>query len=200
MAKVENKINANEFTDVKDIKRTFLYRTDGYILGYLRVFSYNIGLLSDEEKQTKTNVLAASFESDRKDWAYATYPREVDLDIYKNDLKRRYNQELASVGMRHILQEMILEATDLATSGENYEHQHFIKLWKYAGSNVQEAERELKTRLEEFKSRYDSVSIRTEILKESDIIKMCNLFGNSVQAPFLSVGNNTIYEQMTVLG
>lgn len=199
MATQEQKQTANEFTNVKDIKNSILYTKDNYILKYLRIFSYNIDLLSVVEKKSKTNILSKSFEGDRKDWVYVTYPREIDLDIYKNDLKDKYNQELNSLGRKRILKEMILEARELSSSGENYEHQHFIKIWKYLGEHKEDSENALIIRMEEFKARYESIGIHTEILNDQEIIKMCNLFGNALQAPYINVGKNTIYDPITVI-
>lgn len=199
MATQEQQKTANEFTNVKDIKGTVLYTKDNYILSYLRIFFYNIDLLSLVEKKSKTAILSSSFEGDRKDFAYVTYPREIDLDTYIGSLKKYYNEELNNLGRKHLLKEMILEASELASSGENYEHQHFIKLWRFAGTDKDEAESALNVRVEEFKSRYSSVGIHVEILKEHEIIKMCNLFGNALQAPYVTVGKNTIYDPITKL-
>ena len=47
----QNKITANEFMGVKDIKGCFLYRADGCIMSFLRVYFLNLDLLSDEDRQ-----------------------------------------------------------------------------------------------------------------------------------------------------
>ena len=84
----ENRLQtANEFVNVKDIKRKFLYTKDGYVMVYLRIYPYNLDLLSQEERRAKAAALAASFDGDRKDFVYFTFPREIDLDKYKNTLK-----------------------------------------------------------------------------------------------------------------
>lgn len=193
-----NKITANEFTNVKDIRDIFLYTRNGYIFCYLKVYPFNIDLLSDEEKAGKTDMLAKSFDGDRKDFAYFSYPREIDLDSYKQSLKKQYDTAFNNYGRKHILSELIQQATELETNGENYEHQQYIKIWKMAGNNKKETERDLRTRITEFQYRYDMVGIRTDIIKSDEIIKMCNLFGNSQQAPF-DVPMNTIYEPMMIL-
>lgn len=187
------KITANEFTNVKDISQNFLYSRDGYLFGYLRVYPFNLDLLSRAEKEVLTSSLSASFDGDRRDFVYQTFPREIDLDDYKNFLKGEYQSELKSIGKRKILAVMIKEAIQLSTSGENYEHQHFIKLWKKIGNNLNDTKHELMTRLEEFKTRYEMVGISIEMLGEEDIIKLCNLYGNSRQASFDIVDDNTIY-------
>lgn len=187
---------ANEFTNVKDIKGSFLYSKDGYLFGYLRVYPYNLELLSKEERRIKTQNLSLAFDGDRREFDYCAFPREIDLDDYKNYLKRQYQEELSDIGKRQILAIMIKEAAELSTSGENYEHQHFIKLWARAGKNINDTRHELTTRLEEFMQRYEAAGINTEILGETEIIKLCNLFTNSQQVSYMTGIDNTVYTPM----
>lgn len=189
----ENKLTANEFTNVRDIKDIYLYTKDGYIMCYLHVFPFNLDLLSDADRRSLTAKLSASFDGDRKDFVYFTYPREIDLDDYKNDLKQRHAEELSNVGRRHMLAIMIQQAADLATNGENFEHTHYIKIWKRIGSDRKDAEHEIRNRIFEFKARYADNQIETEVLKADQILKMCNLFGNAMMAPF-EVPANMAYE------
>ena len=194
---MDSEMTANEFTNVKDVKSIFLYTKDGYILTYLRIFYLNINLLTEEEKQAKSQTLTASFENDRKDCTYFTLPREIDLDRYTEELKNLYHSEMTNLGRRHILAEMLTEANMLATSGENYEHQHYIKLWRKIEGDKTNAENEIKSRTEEFKSRYKNVGINTEILQEAEILKLCNLFGNPTQAAYEQVPDNMFFEMFT---
>ena len=189
-------MTANEFTGVKDIRGCFLYRTDGYIMSYLRVYFLNLDLLSEADRHAKTEVLSRAFESEKKNFVYEAYPREIDLDKYKNELKDRYKEELNHIGKRHILTIMLNEAIELASNGENFEHVHFIKLWTSPGRNRLDSEKELKDRLSDFQKRYAAVGVRTEILGEQEIIKMCALYGNAVQAVYDVPVNNLIYEQI----
>lgn len=186
-------ISANEFTNVKDIIGNFLYSRDGKLFCYLRVFPYNLDLLSKEERASITNNLASAFGADNKDFAYMSFPREIDLDDYKNFLKDQYQSELVDIGRRKLLAIMIKEAIILSTNGENYEHHHFIKLWKRIGRNLNDVKFELSTRAEEFKERYAMVGIQTELLNEEGIIKLCNIYGNSNQAAYDLVDTNTLY-------
>lgn len=192
----QNRITANEFIGVKDIRGCYLYRTDGCIMSYLRVYFFNLDLLSDEDRLAKTEVLTHSFESEKKNFVYEAYPREIDLDKYKTELKNRYKEELNHIGKRHILTIMMNEAIDIASNGENFEHVHFIKIWAASGRNRLDAEKELKDRLSDFQKRYAAVGIRTEILSEQEIIKMCSLYGNAVQAVYDVPVNNLVYEQI----
>lgn len=190
---------ANEITNVKDIKGNFLYSKDDYIFGYLRVYSYNLELLSKDERRIKTQNLSLSFEGDRKEFDYYALPREVDLDDYKNYLKRKHQEELNNYGKRQILAIMIREAGILSSSGENYEHHHFFKLWARIGKNINDTKNDLMTRLEEFQQRYATAGIRAEILVETEIFKLCNLFTNSQQISFMTSVDNPVFTTIPML-
>lgn len=190
----EENETANDLVNVKDIKDTFLYRKDGYVYCYLKVNPYNVDLLSQEEKRAKTAVLAADFDSDRKAFTYFTLPREIDLDGYKQDIKNAYMAEMADLGTKRILQMMLGEATELATNGENYEHQHYIRLWKIQGTDIRDTEKELIRRAEEFVKRYQLVGITLQIANYDEIIKICNLFANPIQAVWDIAPDNNYYE------
>ena len=76
-------ITANDFVDVKDIKGMFLYTKSNKIFSYLRIYPFNLDLLTTEDRRNLTNRLAAAFDGDRKNFMYCTLPRELDLDGYK---------------------------------------------------------------------------------------------------------------------
>ncbi|MEG0962413.1 MAG: hypothetical protein RSD28_09725 [Lachnospiraceae bacterium] len=190
---------ASDFVNVKDIKDVFLYTKDDFVMGYIRVHFINIDLLSENERRNKAKRLAGSFEKDRRNFTYCSFPREIDLDNYKSNLKELHRQELNDVGRKKLLEELIVGATELSTSGENYEHQHFIKLWSKIEGNKQHAENEIMERQQEFVARYQEVGIATEILRETEIIKLCNLFGNSEQASFEVFDYNTLFDQVLKL-
>ena len=184
---------ARDFVDVKDIVGQFLYTKSGYIFSYLRVHPYNLDLLSDEEKKIKTDTLSLSFDGDRKDFTYCTFPRPIDLDDYKNFLKEAYSNELQTIEKRRLLTIMLKEAVNISNSGENFEHQHFLKIFREIGDNENDAKNELRERIREFKERYTSVGIEAEILDEKEIINLCNLFFNSRQVAFDIIDSNTMY-------
>lgn len=183
----------NELVNVKDIKGSNLFTKNGFVMGYLLIHQYNLDLVSEEEMEAKTDAASSSFDGDRKDWVYQSFPREANLDGYKEHLKNVYQSELEDVGKRRIIAGMIREAVDLTTSGENYDHQHYIKIWKKIGNNPSDAVQLLRERLEEFKERYDMIGIKTEILKYEQIIKLCNLYGNATQIPYEPISGNSLY-------
>lgn len=183
--------SANEFVDVKDIKGMFLYTKSGYILSYIRMYLYNLDLLTTEERRSITNRLAAAFDGDRQDFVYCTLPRELDLDRYKGFLKDKRVQEVENLGKKHIIDEMIIRATELSSSNENFEHQHFFKLWKKVNISAgqMQAEAELKERAYRIRDIYRDAQVECEVLGEREIIKLCNLFSNNRSANYDIIGS-----------
>lgn len=177
---------ANEITNVKDIKNGLLYRKDNVLVGYLRVYPFNIHLLSREELRQKTDVLAAAFEGADVRFVYFSLPREVDLDTYKNFLQDVHMAEIENPERRKIIREMMQQANNLASNGENYEHQHYIRLWSELGEHYDEALQvaELKGLMADFIEKFAQVKIQLSMLSDVDILKVNNLFANSVQAAY----------------
>ncbi|MBA4688624.1 MAG: hypothetical protein H2184_15845 [Candidatus Galacturonibacter soehngenii] len=190
--------SSNEFTEVEDIKNDFLYTTYGYVLCYVSIGIMNINLLSDEERATLNRSLTASYKEDKKDFMYCCFPREVNLDKYKEHLSELYRD--SDIGRRHILAEAILDANEKSTNGENFEHQHFIKIWRKKDRDIRDTERSLNDRAMDFIDRYQSINIAATRLDTVEIIKLCNLFGNSSIAPFMNIDQNTIYTAIPKVG
>lgn len=194
-----NKISVNEYLNVKDIKKTFIYTKDNYIIGFLKIPFVNIALLDRNILESRTNNMKASWKGDRKRFTYISLPREIDLDQYKNFLKNKYANELENLGRRKILSLMILEGTKLSTSGENFEHLQYVKIWEPIGNNLKNAEDILKSRLGDFKQRYDLAGTSAEILNENDLVILCNLFKNSAQAAHDVQIKNLMWSNITMI-
>lgn len=187
MRKISEETPIDDFVDAVDVKNIYLYRKDGYIMSYLRVNSFNLDLLSNDERNALTESLTAKFLSNRKDFTYASFPRQLDLDSYKKHLKEKHQQEF-TIGKRNILSYMMKQGTKLTMDG-TYEHHHFIRIWEI-GNRQAHAEEVLKNRIEEFKKNYQESGIKCEILNEKEMIKLCNLFGNGLQANFEHIDNS----------
>ena len=167
-------ITVNEFVDVKDIKGMFLYTKSNKIFSYLRIYPFNLDLLTTEDRRNLTNRLAAAFDGDRKNFMYCTLPRELDLDGYKIFLKEK-RQAAETLGKKRIIDELIKKATDLTSSTENYEHQHFYKFWVNVNdATTSQAEIELRDRTMRFRDMYRDVQIPCEILEEREITHFNN--------------------------
>lgn len=182
-------MTANEFVNVSDINDIYLYTRDRYIFCYLRIYPYNIDLLSEEEKSALTNKISAAFDGDRKDFAYCTLPRELDLDSYKNELKQRRIECLEHLGRKKIIDCLLQQATELSGNHENYEHQHLYKIWKKIENNKAATEADLRERIYLLRNIYRDAQVDCEVMPEREIIKLCNLFGNRRSASYDVIGN-----------
>ena len=197
MAK-EEKISVEEFTFVKDIKENFIYTRDNFLICHIRVQKIIIDLLKTEEKKAKSDNLASAYEGDKNDFVYVSYPREIDLDKHKQDIKDLYEKE-KNMGRRELPEIELGEYNHLSTSGQNYEHQHYIKVWKYIGNREpREVKVEFMQRVRSIVQRYDALGAKPKILNTGETIKLCNLYGNPGQAPF-DVPVNDTYEGMTFI-
>lgn len=199
MQKSEKKLSTRNFTGVADIRGQFLYREDGYILTFLRIYPFNLELLSKEARKGKTDSLSATFKDDRKDFEYLSLPREIDLDKYKIHLKERYQEEL-NIGKRRLLNMIMGQCAGLIMNGQNYEHQHFIRIRQLGTlKDKKNVEESLAMRIKEFEIRYRNVGIDCEVLQEAEIVKLCNLYGNSVHASTEIADASTLYSPIMIM-
>ena len=191
---------ANQLTNVKNIRNRILYTKDGYAIVYLRVYSFNMDLLSLEEIRNINTQLTGSFMGDQQNMIYFSLPREVDLDAYKAFLEEKYMTEIGNHIRKQIIRTMVNQASDLTNAGDTYEHQHFIRLYQEVSGNENFVENDLLSRAMDFVERYDTVGINLELLDDVEILKICNLFGNAGQAVTDSTITDTRYTAMTRLG
>lgn len=182
MKKVEDQsiLTANELTDVSDIRRNFLYTKSGYIFGYLRIFPIDIDLLSKSEIVSYSKTLTGSFKSIDHPFTFLCIPRTVDINDYINFLSSKYDDEIESATKKKIISTMIHEGQN-KIMGDNFEHQYFIRVWlKYNES--ENCENKILNMLNTMSNRYELIHVRTQILDETDILQLCNLYANSSTA------------------
>lgn len=191
---------ANRLTNVKDIRNRILYTKDGYAIVYLRVYPFNMDLLSPDEIRSITTQLTGSFRGEQQNMVYFSLPREVDLDAYKGFLEEKYMSEIGNHLRKQIIRDMVNQASDLTNAGDTYEHQHFIRLYQEVSGNESFVENDLVSRAMDFIERYETVGIKLDILEDVEILKICNLFGNAGQAVTDSTITDTRYTAMTRLG
>lgn len=173
----EKKLTANELTDVKDIRRNTLYTKSEYILGYLKLKPINIDLLTKEEKESLCISLTSTFKTEKKPFSFYSIPRAIDMDSYIKFLSDKYDQEVVNPKRKMLLNAMISDATNKVMNATNFEHQFYIKVWESVKEKNPEIN--LEERLKDFEERFRSVQNETYRLSDIEIIKLCNLFGNS---------------------
>lgn len=169
---------ANEFVNVKDIKDRFLYTMDGQIIMYIKINPISIDLLSEREKNQLCKTLTAELSSEYKPFKFLAVSRPVDISPLINE----YTQIISSTSdqkQKDLLRNEMLVMSNYALSGDVVERQFYIMIWERYEDGI---ERDITRRCYEFVSKFESGNIRCEILKEQDIVRICNLVNNPAYA------------------
>lgn len=170
----QNQVTANEFVNVKDINDRFLYTRDGQIIAYIKISPISIDLFSDNEKEQMCRVLTAELSSVQKPFKFLAVSRPVDITPLVNE----YTELLSKTSdqkQKELLRNEILVVSNYATSGEVIERQFYIMLWnKYRDGS----ENELLKECNDFIQKLGSVKIQCDIIKEQEIVRICNLLNN----------------------
>ncbi|MFT9493899.1 hypothetical protein [Anaerosolibacter sp.] len=171
----QQQITANEFVNVKDINGRFLYTRDGHIIVYLKINPISIDLFSDNEKEQICRVLTAEISSIRKPFKFLAVSRPVDITPLVNEytelLSKTNNQK-----QKELLRNEIMVISNYAMSGEVIERQFYIMLWNKYREGI---ENDLLKECREFVQKFESANISCDIIKEQEIVRLCNLVNNS---------------------
>lgn len=166
---------ANEFVNVKDIKDRYLYTRDNYIIMYIKINPISIDLLSEREKKLLCKTLTAELSSEQKPYKFLAVSRPVDISSLINE----YTGIIANTAdqkQKDLLRNEMLVMSNYALSGDVVERQFYIMLWEKYEEDI---ERDISKRCYEFQSKFESGNVHCEILKQQDIIRLCNLVNNS---------------------
>jgi len=174
----QNQVTANEFVNVRDIHDRFLYTRDGQIIAYIKISPISIDLFSDNEKEQMCRVLTAELSSVQKPFKFLAVSRPVDITPLVNE----YTELLSKTSdqkQKELLRNEILVISNYATSGEVIERQFYIMLWNKYREGI---EPELLKECNEFIQKFGSVKIHCDIIKEQEIVRLCNLVNNPADA------------------
>jgi energy-converting hydrogenase A subunit M/uncharacterized protein YneF (UPF0154 family) len=170
----DEQITANEFINVKDIKDRFLYTRDGQIIMYIKINPISIDLFSDTEKEQMSRTLTAELSSIRKPFKFLAVSRPVDISPLINEYTQLLS-ETKDQKQKELLRNEMMVMSNYAISGDVVERQFYIMLWDQYQENI---EKDILKECREFVSKFESGNIRCEILKEHEIVRICNLMNN----------------------
>lgn len=166
--------SAQDFTNVLNIQDGFLYTRDGYILRCIKILPISIGLLSNREKQTLIKQLTSELSVEKTPFHFLAISRPVDmqplLEEYiklRNRINDLYQKDLLRKEMEYI--------SDFSFRDEVVERQFFFYLaekWR------EDVEQDLKKHVSDFAEHFEASGIKTEILEDAELIKLCNLVNN----------------------
>lgn len=166
--------STQDFTNTLDIDRGFLYTKDGLIIRYVRILPISVGLLSDREKKTIIKQLAAELSNEKAPFHFLAISRPVDVQpLLEQDMELKAQTD--NPIQKELLQKEMETISDFSFGEQVVEKQFYFYL---TGRDGEDAEQELKKRMQDFAEHFEAVGIKTEILKDDEIIRLCNLVNN----------------------
>jgi predicted MPP superfamily phosphohydrolase len=173
-AKSQQELTAQEFVNVKDIHDRFLYTRDGQVIAYIKINPISIDLFSDMEKEQICRVLTAELSSLKKPFKFLAVSRPVDITPLINEYTALLS-ETTNQKQKELLRSEMMVMSNYAVSGEVVERQFFVLLWTTYKAGVEE---DLFKECQEFCHKLESAHIGCEIIKEHEIVRLCNLVNN----------------------
>lgn len=171
-------MTANEFINVLDIRDQFLYTRDGQIIAYLNISPISMDLFSDTEKENICRALTAEFSSLQKPFKFLAVSRPVDIAPLVNEYAKMLS-ETTDQKQKELLRNEIMTISNYATSGNVIERKFYIMLWSKYVTGI---EADLLKECKEFMSKFESVNMSCEVIKEQEIVRLCNLINNPAYA------------------
>lgn len=173
--KIENKETVQDFVNVKDIRKNFLYTKNNKVFSYIRVYPIDINLFSRKEKKSKTNTLTKEISAVLEEpLKFLAISRSTDI----SSLLEEYQKILSTStdqNQKELLRKEMISLAERATSGEAMERQFYIPLWH---DEEDGAETELEKIANDYIFAFNSIGIKAKILGEKGIYQLCNLFSN----------------------
>lgn len=166
--------SVHEFINIKDVRNTFLYTKDNKVCTYFKVKPITLDLLSQNEKRTKCRQLSSKLAGDPKPWRFIAVSRPVDISPLIEEYSERWRQTNSRV-IKEILSNEMMVMSNFSHSGEVAQRQFYFMLWEEYSPGI---EKDLEKRMIEFKNKFAESQIQGEILKQQEIVRLCNLVNN----------------------
>lgn len=170
--------SAQEFTNTNDILNGFLYTKDGQVIRYVRIYPISHELLSRREKRTLTKQLSAELSVVKEPFHFLAVSRPVDVQPLLESYAELRNKT-GNTCRRELLQKEMEYVSDFNFGNQVVERQFYFYLSLPA---KEDAEEDLKKKLYDFAEHFEAVGIKTEILNDTEIIRLCNLVNNPAVA------------------
>ncbi|WP_414732311.1 hypothetical protein [Acetobacterium carbinolicum] len=165
--------SVHDFINVKDIKGYFLYTKDNKICAYYQMDAISLELLSQNEKRALCKQLCVQMAPESA-WRFLSVERPVDIFPLVEEYSRIWTQTTEPV-VKDILGKEMLEMHHFAESGEIVQRQYYFIVWEEYEADI---ERDFLKRITDIESRLASATINGEILKQQEIVRLCNLINN----------------------
>jgi len=172
--RLKRNMTANDFINVRDIKDDIVYTKDNNVFVYLKIQPISRELLSPREGRLLGKQFSSELSAVKCFYKFLSVSRPVDV-AFMLDNFQNMKQSATERKRKEILSQRIKELNQFAMSGEVLEHQFYLILWQ---ENKKNTEREILKQANEIISRFKTCGANVSICKESDIVKLFNLFAN----------------------
>lgn len=162
----------NEFLNIKDIKRNYLYTLDNQIMVFIKVNPINIELLSDSELERKMDSEAIEFSNEQYPYKIMVIPRAVDISEHireQEQLKKTLDDDVCI----EIINNRIIATMEIVENKNIIENEFYIMLYDNYRDNI---EHELNKRVNSWINRLNNCELKCEVLEERDIILLMKSF------------------------
>jgi len=162
----------NEFLNIKDIKRNYLYTLDNQIVVFIKVNPINIELLSDSELERKMDSEAIEFSNEQYPYKIMVIPRAVDISEHireQEQLKKSLDDDVCI----EIINNRIVATMEIVENKNIIENEFYIMLYDNYRDNI---EHELNKRVNSWINRLNNCELKCEVLEEREIILLMKSF------------------------
>ena len=162
----------NEFLNIKDIKKNYLYTLDEQVILFIKVNPINIELLSDEELEQKMDMDAIEFSTEQYPYKILVIPRAVDISEHIREQEELKNNIQDDICIK-IINNRIIATSELVENKNIIENEFYIMLFDKAKENI---ENELYKRANNWMSRLKNTGLSSKVLEEREIILLIKSF------------------------
>lgn len=162
----------NEFLNIKDIKKNYLYTLDDQVILFIKVNPINIELLSDEELKQKMDSDSIEFSVEQYPYKIIVIPRAVDISAYIKE-QEELKKQIDDVVCIEIINNRIIATTEMVENKNIIENEFYIMIYDKNKENI---EMELNKRANNWISRLKNCNLKSNILDERDIILLVKSF------------------------
>ena len=162
----------NEFLNIKDIKKNYLYTLDEQVILFIKVNPINIELLSDEELEQKMDVGAIEFSLEQYPYKILVIPRAVDISEHIREQEELKNKLQDDICIK-IINNRIISTSELVENKNIIENEFYIMIFDKTKENI---ENELNKRANNWLSRLKNLGFSSTVLEERDIILLVKSF------------------------
>lgn len=168
------KISLNEFLNIRDIPKDKNYLTtlSGEMILFIKVNPINVDLLSEEELESKMDLMSVEFANEQYPYKIIVIPRTVDISEHIHEQEELQKECVDEISTK-IIEQRIKFTSNLIADKNIIENEFYVLVWV---KDLEDFETEINKRANTWITRFRNCELDAEILKEKDIILLVKSF------------------------